>query len=149
MRSEPTSRAPGPPAGRGFTLVEMMIVTVVIGIIAAFAYPSYRQHVQRSQAVAATRALADARAAMEQFYLNGGSYVGGPCNTATTVESFTVKCVAAPTISSYTISATGSGVTAGFVYTIDHHGRERSTALPADWGTTPASCWVLKPGRSC
>ena len=78
-----------------------------------------------------------------------GSYAGGPCTESRTVASFTVVCASAPSASSYTLTATGSGPTAGFAYTLDQNGRERSTALPADWGTAPAGCWILRAGRTC
>ena len=46
-------------SARGFTLVELMIVVVVVSILASFAIPSYREYVRRS-------ARADAKTALLQ-----------------------------------------------------------------------------------
>ena len=53
---------------KGFTLIEVMIVVVIIAILAAVAIPSYRNHVckvERNQAKSDLMGLAQA---MERFY---------------------------------------------------------------------------------
>ena len=62
---------------RGFSLVEMMVVVAIIAIIAAVAYPSYQGYISdtyRAQAVADLKRCA---LALERFYSNGFTYVGG------------------------------------------------------------------------
>lgn len=58
----------------GFTLIELMIVVVVIGIIAAIAYPSYMDSVRKSRRADAKTALSDVAARLENFYQNNKSY---------------------------------------------------------------------------
>jgi type IV pilus assembly protein PilE len=129
-----------------------MITVAMVAILAAVALPNYRDHVVRSQITEATQALADARAAMEQHYLNQRSYTGGPCTTAATVGTFVVVCTTAPTAETYEITATGSQTTAGFTFAVDHHGTQRTHALPAGWGIVPsggALCWIGRKGQTC
>lgn len=38
-----------PKTGRGFTLIELMIVVLIVAILAAIAYPSYTEYVLRSK----------------------------------------------------------------------------------------------------
>ena len=59
---------------RGFTLVELMIVVVVVSILAAVAIPSYRNYVMRSQRTDATTALLRIQAAQEKFFLQNNAY---------------------------------------------------------------------------
>lgn len=58
----------------GFTLIEMMITLLVIAIISAIAFPSYRSYVLRSQRTDATTALLRLAAAQEKFYLQNNTY---------------------------------------------------------------------------
>ena len=46
----------------GFTLVEIMIAVVIIGILTAVALPSYSSYVMRARLAEAQAALAEARA---------------------------------------------------------------------------------------
>ena len=141
---------------RGFTLIEMMITVAVIALLSAVALPSYKDYVLRGRLVAATNALSAGRAAMEQFYQDNRTYVGGPCATSQTANSFTVICDAtapgvAPTATLYTIRATGSGVTAGFTFSIDQSAAQQTTSWPTAWGTVPTgNCWFVRRGdTSC
>ena len=44
---------------QGFSLIELMIAIVIVGIITAVAIPSYRDYVTRSRVPEATAALGD------------------------------------------------------------------------------------------
>ena len=68
-----SSRASRVHAG-GFTLIEMMIVVMIIGILGAIAYPSYLQYVVRSNQQAARAMLYAVADREEQFFLDNKSY---------------------------------------------------------------------------
>ena len=53
---------------KGFTLLELMITVVIVGIIASFALPSYSQYVLRSRRVEARQALQDIAQRIDQNY---------------------------------------------------------------------------------
>ena len=58
----------------GVTLIELMVVIMIVGIIAAFAIPSYRQYVMRANRTDAKAALLRLAAAQEQFYAQNNTY---------------------------------------------------------------------------
>ncbi|MCC6201795.1 MAG: type IV pilin protein [Gammaproteobacteria bacterium] len=62
----------------GFTLIELMIVVVVVGILAAIAYPSYRQYGVRTNRAAATADLAMLSQWMEREFTATGAYDDSP-----------------------------------------------------------------------
>jgi len=59
---------------RGITLFELLIVLVLIGIVAALALPSYRQHMLRVNRAEAMTALMQLQSAEESHYLRHNTY---------------------------------------------------------------------------
>jgi prepilin-type N-terminal cleavage/methylation domain-containing protein len=58
----------------GFTLVELAVVIVIIGVIAAFAVPRFRDAVERSKAAEAVNFMTSIRSAQERYNARLGSY---------------------------------------------------------------------------
>ncbi len=62
---------------RGFTLLEVLIVLVVLGVIAGLAVPLYTAQVERARAAEAIQTLGSIRRSMMRHYVShGDSYVG-------------------------------------------------------------------------
>ena len=59
---------------RGITLLELMIVVVIVSILAAVAYPNYRQFAARAKRNEAKAMLLEIAAAQERFYLQNSRY---------------------------------------------------------------------------
>lgn len=141
---------------RGFTLIEVMIVVVIVAILASIAVPSYTEYVQRSRLVDAHAVLANARVQAEQFFQDNRTYVGMPCPSPnnevapnpTANDPFAYSCVRA--LSTFTITATGQGSMASFVMTINQANARATTGVPTGWTTpNPNNCWVLKKSGTC
>lgn len=138
---------------KGFTLVELMIVVVVVGILSVVAFPAYTDYSIRGKIPDATSNLASKRVKMEQWFQDNRTYATAtaPCdNTVNSValsQYFTFSCPVL-TASTYTIQAQGTGSMAGFTYTIDQSNTKQTTAAPTGWGTS-TSCWVTKKGGVC
>lgn len=58
----------------GFTLVELMIVIVIVGILAAIAVPAYNDSMRKSRRSDAKAALTSIAARMEQYFMDNKSY---------------------------------------------------------------------------
>lgn len=62
--------------GRGFTLIELMIVVAVVAILAAIAYPSYLEHVRKSRRAQAKADLVELAQLAERHHTVNNSYAG-------------------------------------------------------------------------
>ena len=97
----------------GFTLLEVIIVIIIVGVLASLALPRFFSTVEYSRATEAMQAISTVRQSMERCYLMRVSFTG-PCsafgsldvedpNTAP-VAHFSYAITSAAT--SYTITAT-------------------------------------------
>jgi len=141
----------------GITLIELMIVIVIVGIIAAFAYPSYLDNVRDSRRAECSGALSGLANAMERFYsvngsylgaANGGANTGAPAVFSTTCPAdgsdatYNLTIVNPTTASTYTLRATPVGPQAD-----DECGSLTLTntgvkgVVDADAGVTWQDCW--------
>lgn len=137
---------------KGFTLVELMIVVVIVGILASIGIPAYGDYVRRGKIAEATTNLSSLRVSMEQYYQDNRTYLNGAaCGVtmpvAPAVEYFMYTCVA-PTANTFTITATGTGSMANFVYTVNQSNAKTSTITAPGW-TGNVSCWATKQDGSC
>lgn len=61
-------------SNRGFTLIEIMIVVVILGILLGVALPGYQNSMQKGRRADAKAALLDVANRQEQFMLDQGTY---------------------------------------------------------------------------
>jgi type IV pilus assembly protein PilE len=133
---------------RGFTLIEILVVVAIVGILSAIAVPAYKDYVIRARLTEAFSGLGSIPTAAEDYWNSSSphTYAGFdrmPPNSA----NFTYTMSGA-TASAYTVTATGAGPVAGFVYTIDQNGNRATTAAPTGWGTS-TTCWIDRKGAQC
>lgn len=69
---------------RGFTLFEVVIVAVIVGILAAIALPSYFSSIQKSRRTDAKSALVGAAGQMERYFTERGTYATATLGSAST-----------------------------------------------------------------
>lgn len=133
----------------GFSLIELMIAVVVIGILTAVALPSYNSYMTRARLTEAFTGLAGVQPKMEQHWSNTRSYAGAatlglmPRNSAN--FSFALTQANA---SAYLVTATGQGAATGFAFTIDQNGNRATTRAPTGW-TASNACWVDRKEGQC
>lgn len=100
----------------GVTLMELMVVMIIVGVLAAVAIPSYRTYVIRSQRADAKDALLALATAQEKHYLQCNSYATGIAaatncaagnlqGTAASKNGWYTLAIVAGNATSYTVSA--------------------------------------------
>jgi len=78
------------PPARGFTLVELMVVVMIIGILAVVALVGYRKIINTSKLTEAKHMLGAIRVAEEGYHADNGVYLdlgGIPCPSDGSVEA--------------------------------------------------------------
>ncbi len=130
---------------RGITLLELLIVVVIVGIMAAIAYPNYRDFAARAKRTEAKAILLEIAQNQERFYLQNSrygtlselGYTGDTIETDT--QSYDVTINPPPDASNFTAVATyklgGSEAGKCLTFTIDGRGSQMSGPDPDCWTT--------------
>ena len=130
----------------GLTLIELMIVTVVVAILAAVAIPSYTEYVRRSHRVAAASFLTDVASRQAQYLLDARSYapslaalgMTAPTNVGSKYSLSVSASSVAGTPPTFTIVATPTGGQSGErcgELSINQQGAKTAT------GGASGECW--------
>ena len=107
----------------GFTLAELMIVVVIVGILASVALPSYREHVKRAVRADAKAALMENAQFLEQNFTEANRYhqdsIGNPITLPVTQSpkgdsaKYTIAVVATATTFTLTAAPVAGGMMGG------------------------------------
>jgi type IV pilus assembly protein PilE len=62
------------PSGRGFTLIELMIVVAIIALLSAIAFPAYTSYIAKSRRADARGQLLQVAQFMQRFYSANDTY---------------------------------------------------------------------------
>ncbi|HUS90278.1 MAG TPA: prepilin-type N-terminal cleavage/methylation domain-containing protein [Phycisphaerae bacterium] len=106
---------------KGFTLVELAVVVVIIGILAAFAVPRFLASVERSKAAEAFSFLSAVQASQERYHARQGTYASSLADLDvkfSALKYFTAGAIAAGSTadleSSWSLTLTRTGASAGY-----------------------------------
>jgi type IV pilus assembly protein PilE len=126
----------------GFTLIELMITIVIVGILAAISYPAYVDQMKRTRRSDGQAALLSMAARMEHYYTENNTYIGATPTTigasATSAEGYYNMSISNLTATTYTLNATAI---AGKAQATDTACTPLTLTYANVKGPNPTTCW--------
>jgi type IV pilus assembly protein PilE len=130
----------------GFTLIELMIVIIIVGILTTIALPAYQDYVRKSRRAEVIALMLDLQLTQEKFRANNISYASSLAAMGVTTayvanqvdSSFYTVSTTSSTNNSYTITAVAAGN-----QTKDTQNGTQCITLRINQSNTksPANCW--------
>lgn len=148
------SRRP-PGTAAGFTLIELMIAVMIVGVISLYAFSNYQKSILKSGRAEAKAALTQTAAALEQWRFSHNTYVPTAVASVYTTSRYTPNtpnqfytvAITAAT-NSYTIKATPVSTgreakdTDCQYFTLTNTGLQKANNNTSGSGTdTTSTCW--------
>ncbi len=129
-------------ARKGFTLVELAVVIVIIGVLAAFGVPRFLKSVERSKAAEAFNYLSAVRDAEERYIAREGIYTSSQTDLDITqvapvyfsVTSLSSNAGTSGTDSTWSMVLTRVSGSSSYAYNVKYNqdGYDSSSSIPSE-----------------
>lgn len=122
---------------RGFTLIELVVVIIIVGILASMGFTQYTKMVEKGRTTEAKSILGSLRTAQRSRYLEVGEYTAGIVNlpveaptACTDTHYYSYTCAETGTCTANRCTAGGKTPNAAASHEI-------TLDIDGDWGGTP------------